>query len=453
MSVIANRTELLEHGNRRRTDALEIAEYALASVDPYRAAKQIIAFQDDVLTVQDQQYTLDHSRRLFILGAGKASYPIARALDEVAGPRIQQGIVVCKYGHRGSLGHIRVLSAAHPIPDENSLAAACAGKSLISEVGADDIVVTCFTGGSSALFAEPVECVSLADKAEASRILLTCGADIREINSVRKAISKVKGGRLIQSLPPGATVISLTVSDVTGDPLEFITDLTVPNTSTVDDARHMLNKYDLWNRMPVSISQYLQDSRTKECASESDLAHINRQDVLLIAGDVACTAAAEHAQTLGYDPLILSSQFEGESKELANAFASIAKEIHEFSRPLSAPCALIGGGETTVSINPHETYGQGGPNQVFVLALAENLADTLSYVGLGLDTDGTDGPTDAAGGIVDNTTSQLALECGVHINQSIRQHNAYEALTRLGGLIVTGNTDTNVNDLKLLLID
>ena len=452
MSIIANRTELLEHGNRRRTDALEIAEYALACVDPYRVAKQIIAFQDDVLTVQDQHYTLDHSRRLFVLGAGKASYPIARALDEVVGPRIHQGIVVCKHGHQGSLDHIRVLSAAHPIPDENSLAAACAGKSLISEIGANDIVVTCFTGGSSALFVDPVQSVSLADKAEANRILLTCGADIREINSVRKAISTVKGGRLIEPLPPGATVISLTVSDVTGDPLEFITDLTVPNTSTVDDARRTLNKYDLWNRMPVSISQYLQDSDAKECAGESDLGHIHRQDLMLIAGDVACTAAAEHAEALGYDPLILTSQFEGESKEFAKALAAIAKEIHGFSRPLSAPCALICGGESTVSINPHETRGQGGPNQVFALALADNLADTLNYVGLGLDTDGTDGPTDAAGGIVDDTTSQLARARGIDINRSIRQHNAYEALARLGGLIVTGNTDTNVNDLKLLLI-
>ena len=452
MSIIANRTELLEHGNRRRADALEIAEYALACVDPYRVAKAIVTFQDDVLTVQDQRYTLDHSRRLFVLGAGKASYPIARALDEIVGPRIHQGIVVCKQGHQGSLGHIRVLSAAHPIPDENSLAAACAGKSLISEVGANDIVVTCFTGGSSALFVDPVQSVSLADKAEANRILLTCGADIREINSVRKAISTVKGGRLIQPLPPGATVISLTVSDVTGDPLEFITDLTVPNTSTVDDARRTLNKYDLWNRMPVSISQYLQDSDAKECAGESDLGHIHRQDVMLIAGDVACTAAAEHARALGYRPLILTSQFEGESKEFAKALASIAKEIHGFSRPLAAPCALICGGESTVSINPQETRGQGGPNQVFALALADNLTDTLNYVGLGLDTDGTDGPTDAAGGIVDDTTSQLARERGVDINRSIRQHNAYDALARLGGLIVTGNTDTNVNDLKLLLI-
>ena len=452
MSTITNRTELLDHGNQRRADALEIAEYALAGADPYIMANEIITFQDDVLTVQDQRYTLDGVRRLFVLGAGKASFPIALALDEIIGPRIHNGLVVCKQGQQGSLNYISMLSAAHPIPDENSLAAACAGRSLISKVGANDIVVACFTGGSSALFVDPVESISLADKAEANRILLTSGADIREINSVRKAISTVKGGRLIQPLPPGATVINLTVSDVTGDPLEFITDLTVPNTSTVDDARHTLNRYDLWNRMPASISQYLQDGAAKECASDSDLAHIRRQDVMLIAGDAACTAAAEHAKALGYHPLILSSQFEGESKELAKAFAAVAKEIHGYSRPLPAPCAIIGGGETTVLINPHETRGQGGPNQVFALALAEELADSLGYVGLGLDTDGTDGPTDAAGGIVDDTTSQLARERGVNINGSIRQHNVYEALARLGDLIVTGNTGTNVNDFKLLLV-
>lgn len=452
MSMITNRTELLNHGNQRRADALEIAEYALAGANPYRAAKKVITFRDNVLTVQGQRYTLDRMRRLFVIGAGKASFPIAQLLDEIVGPRIYKGMVVCKHDQQGSLDYISMLFAAHPIPDENSLAAARAGKSLISEVGANDIVVACFTGGSSALFADPVDSVSLAHKAEANRILLTSGADIREINSVRKAISTVKGGRLIQSLPPRATVINLTVSDVTGDPLEFITDLTVPNTSTINDARYALDKYELWNRMPASISEFLQGSAAKECATDSDLAHIRRQDVMLIAGDAACIAAAERAQALGYHPLILSTQFEGESKNLTQAFAAIAKEIHKYSRPLPAPCAIIGGGETTVSINPHEKRGQGGPNQVFALALADELADCLDYVGLGLDTDGTDGPTDAAGGIVDDTASLLAREIGVNINDSIRQHNAYEALARLGDLIVTGNTGTNVNDLKLLLI-
>lgn len=453
MPKITNTATLLDHGDPLRAAALDIAEHALAAADPYDATRDAVVISDSTLCIKDKEYVLDSSRRIFVFGTGKATFPIAKALDEILGDHIYKGLVVCKTGQIGQLRHIDLHLAAHPIPDVHSLAAGVTGKALLSEVSSSDIVITCVTGGSSALFVAPVDSVSLHDKAEVNHILLTCGADIREINAVRKSISTVKGGRLIKDLPAGATLINLTVSDVTGDPLEFITDLTVPDTSTIDDARNTLDKYGLWGRLSPSVCTYLaRNSSPPESMRETDLAHIHRQDVMLVAGDAACTGAAEHAKTLSYKAMILSSQFEGESRELARTFAAIAREVKTYARPLSPPCVLIGGGETTVCIHPEDTPGMGGPNQAFALAIASELRGMEGVVALGLDTDGTDGPTDAAGGLVDGTTANTASSGALNVEVSLNNHDAYTILTQLDDIVLTGNTGTNVNDLKLLLI-
>ena len=257
-TTIKNREVLQGSGDTAlRRLALTIAEAGIAYADPGNALRRFVALEGDTLVVEGQRYSLADGVRVYVVGAGKASFPIAKALDELLGARIHKGLVTCKYGQEGSLEHIELRLASHPIPDEASLNAALTTVELLREVRAGDIVIGCFTGGSSSLFVAPVPGVSLQEKALANDLLLTCGANIVEINDVRKHLSSVKGGRLIRSLAPGAVLINLTVSDVIGDALDYITDPSVPDRSTFADAQAVLDKYNLWDRMPVSIAAFL----------------------------------------------------------------------------------------------------------------------------------------------------------------------------------------------------
>ena len=270
-------------------------------------------------------------------------------------------------------------------------------------------------------------------------------------NDVRKHLSQVKGGRLAQAVDSRAHLINLTVSDVTGDELDYITDPTVADTSYFEDARTTLTKYDLWDRVPSSVSEYLKTAELEnETPKPDDLAGHNLQSFILVKSASVCEAAAGRAKELGFKPMILSTVLEGESKELGQTFAAIAREILANQRPLKAPCAVIGGGETTVKIDG--MAGEGGPNQEFSLAAVPGLDRIGNVVAVGLDSDGTDGPTDIAGGIVDNLTLARAKSLGLNLFNALREHDVTPALRKLGDEIETGATGTNVNDLKFMLI-
>lgn len=447
---IKNRDDLLDNGDPMRQVALDIAEHALAAADPYIAATSLLSLSGDTLRVGDREIGLA-GRRIHVIGTGKATFPIAKALDEILGARITAGLIVCKHGQQGALAHIEIAHAAHPVPDEGSVAGARRTVELLDDIRAGDVVIAAVTGGSSALFVAPVPGISLADKMALNRILLTCGADIREINAVRKHVSAVKAGRLVASLPAGTTLINLTVSDVIGDALDYITDPTVPDTSTFDDARHTLDKYALWERLPASVTDYLKSAgAADETPKEADLSHLERLDHILVRADAACHAAAAKAEALGLRPLILSTAFEGESRELGRTFAAMAREVRGSGRPTAAPCVLIGGGETTVTIDG--AAGIGGPNQEFAVAGAIYLDGMANVAMLGIDTDGTDGPSDLAGAIVDGGTLRRADAAGLDLHAVLRAHDATPALKTLGDGIDTGATGTNVNDLKLVVI-
>lgn len=448
---VQNRPQLLSHGAKeQRRIALDVAEAAIASANPAAAVRGVVSADNHRLNVGDREFSLSRSR-VFVIGAGKATFAIADALDEILDTRIFQGLIACKRGEPGSLKHIKVHYADHPIPSSASLEAAIETQALLRNVRPGDIVIACFTGGSSSLFVYPADEITLQDKIEANRILLGCGANIVEINAIRKHLSKVKGGRLVRNLAPGVHLINLTVSDVIGDPLDCITDPSVPDSSTLADACATADKYCLWEQFPHSVTRLLRcASADHDTVRAAELKHLNRVDVLLAGPHTACAAAAEAARTTGFTPLILSTAFEGESRELGRFMAGVTKEVVRSGRPLKSPCVLIGGGETTVVMSGK--VGQGGPNQEFALSIASELAGCENIAALGIDTDGTDGPTAFAGGIVDGTTAGRAKQCGISIHKALAEHNVSPVLDAVGGLVVTGPTGTNVNDLKLVVI-
>ncbi|NTI46304.1 DUF4147 domain-containing protein [Agrobacterium rhizogenes] len=449
---IRNRGILLQSGDAvLRRYALDIAEAGIAAADPGTAARRAVNFFGNALHIADREYRLSPEQRIFVIGAGKATYPIAQVLDDVLGSRIHKGLIVCKRGQLGSLNHIDMLLADHPVPTAASWDAAERTVSLLREVQAGDIVIACFTGGSSSLFVSPAEGISLEDKAETNRVLLGCGANIIEVNAVRKHISKVKGGRLVRDLPAGTQLVNLTVSDVIGERLEYITCPSVHDTSSFEDACATLDKYDLWNRVPFSVVRHLRkQSAAERSTTSADLAHIVRQDELIVTTDAACAGAADAARNAGFHPIILSTLFEGESSSLGKTFAAIAREILATGRPLPMPCVLIGGGETTVTIS--SKAGLGGPNQEFAVAAALELDGYENVVALGIDTDGTDGPTPHAGGLVDGSTAGTMRLQGFDLHIALRDHDVTNLLERTGHIITTGNTGTNVNDLKMVLV-
>lgn len=452
MKYIKNQEQLLSHGHYRlRKIALEIVEHALAQADPYVAIKKLIKLNNQILYVGKQKIDLNKVGKIYVLGTGKATFPIALALEEILSDRIEDGVIICKYGQNGQLKYSRLYHASHPIPDKNGFFAAKEVLALARKTEKNDLVFSCITGGSSALMPYPVEVISLEEKQLVNKLLLSCGANIIEINSVRKHLSQIKGGRLAKNIHPQAHLINLTVSDVIGDPLDFITGPTVPDTSTFDDARNTISKYELWDKLPDSVKSYLKNgNKENESPKPKDLKNHCIDNFIIVSGDAACVGAAAKARDLNLNTMILSTMFEGESAELGRAFISIGKEISLNQRPLSPPCAIIAGGETTIKLG--EIYGLGGPNQEFVLSSLLYMKQMKNILILGMDTDGTDGPTEIAGAMVDPQSIFEAERFGLSIQKELSKHNETEVFQKINDAIITGPTGTNVNDLKILII-
>jgi len=442
----------LDHGpyaDLRRT-AIDLVETGLAACDPYFAAQRLLRLEGNSFWVGEREYNLSCIGDIYVIGAGKASIRIAQAVEECLGERITAGKVIVKHGDHFSLERIEKGIAAHPLPDDASQAGAREIVKLIQHVRPNDLVISCFTGGSSSLFVSPVDGVTLENKREVSRILLTCGANITEINAVRKHLSTVKGGQIACLLPVETCLINLTVSDVIGDSLDCITDPTVADTTTLTDARTVIKKYSLHDKLPKPVIEYLFSPNASETPKETEFVGRDVENIILVSGDAAPVAARQRANQLGFSTLMLSSSFEGESSELGRAFAAIAREVRLTGNPIPAPCCIIGGGETTVRIG--SSSGVGGPNQEFALASAPEIRDQGSVVICAIDTDGTDGPSEFAGAIVDSTTLDRAHKDGLDINAALEDHDVTGVLQKLDCAIKTGSTGTNVNDLKFVLI-
>ena len=448
MKFIQNSDVLLGHGNSElRNVALDIVEYALSVVDPYFAVKQLVHLKGERLTVGNLVLDLSQVKNIYVLGAGKATLRIAEAIEDILGNRIDGGLIAIKRGQPHNLRYVRVIEAAHPIPDKASFQAAKEALALANRAQAGDLIFTATTGGSSALLCYPPDNISFEEKQQVHELLLGCGADIVEINAVRKHLSRVKGGLLAQAALP-AQLINLTVSDVVGDHLDYIAGPVVPDTSYLTDAIAVLKKYDLWNRVAPSVREHLGKGPSVETPKKLDgkLVH----SFVVVPSAAAAKAACIRAKELGFRSLLLTTYLEGESREAAVVVGSIVREIVSTANPISVPCALIASGENTVMVE--NKNGVGGPSQEFALSIATRIDSLSQVVAACLDTDGSDGPTEFAGALVDGLTASSIRDLGRDAFSALKTHTATPLLEELGDLVYTGATGTNVSDLRVILI-
>ena len=435
-----------------RKHALQIFEAGLQAVDPVAAINHYVTVSDSVLSIGEQQFKLKDYDRILIIGAGKAVAPMAKTMEDHLGNRIAAGVIVTKDEHGLPLKKVKVCEASHPVPDARGVAGTEEILALVKKAGERDLIICLISGGGSALLIAPVEGISLAGKQEATRLLLACGATIHEFNTVRKHLSRVKGGRLAQKAYP-ATVTSLILSDVVGDDLDVIASgPTVPDSSTFHDAEQILKDYGIWDQLAANVRNHLEKGSAGQIADTpkpGDTAFKKCSQVLVGTNLQALEAAGKAAEHLGYRPLILSSKIEGEAREVAKFYTAIAKEVLSSSNPMETPVCVLAGGETTVTISGE---GLGGRNQEFALAAAMAIDGVKNLVVLSGGTDGTDGPTDAAGAMADGATLARAREKNMDPKDFLRRNDSYRFFQKLDDLVMTGPTRTNVMDIYMLLV-
>lgn len=438
---------------RIRGPILAVLDAALDAVDPYTATLGALQRHGHQLTIHNRTYDLDRYRRVLVIGAGKAGAPMGRAVESVLGDRIAGGLVVVKTGHAGPTQTIRVVEAGHPRPDEAGVEAGRGILALAESAGADDLVIALLSGGGSALLVAPAPGLTLADKQGLTDVLLACGATIHEINCLRKHCSAVKGGQLARAVAP-ATLITLALSDVVGSPLDVIASgPTVPDATTWADAWAIVRRYALENRLPAAVMDRLAAGRAgtlPDTPKPDDPLFAGSQTVIVADNRVAALAAFERAANLGYHPLLLSTFIEGEAAQVAKVAVALGKEAQAFGQPVPLPACIVLGGETTVTLGAQP--GRGGRNQELALAAALALQDCPGITVVSLATDGSDGPTDSAGGMADHTTVARGCALGLDAEDALRHHDAYPYLQAVGDLLITGPTQTNVNDLIFVFV-
>jgi hydroxypyruvate reductase len=437
---------------------IEIFYAALAAVDPYCAVLRFAEVSENRLRVADANYDLTAFDRIVVVGAGKATARMAQALETLLGERISAGLIVVKQGHTAPLGIIEQVEAAHPVPDEAGEAGA---KRILKMARAADektLLLCLLSGGASALLVAPVRNVTLQGKQEATALLLRAGASIDELNAVRKHLSAVKGGRLAQAAYP-ATVVSLLLSDVIGDRLDVIASgPTAPDRSTFADALAVIAKYRLEKKMPPRVFDYLQrgvDGQVAETVKGGDRCLDRTRNVIVGAISLALDAAAEKSRQLGFTTKIIGADLRGEARAAAAFLAQTARATLAGMRE-GERCCLLGGGETTVIVGG---TGKGGRNQELALAFALEVEGLAGVSLLSAGTDGNDGPTDAAGALVDGRTAARARGLGIDPAPYLDNNDAwhffreYDARCGAHSHFITGPTGTNVMDVQLLLLE
>lgn len=436
--------------NQQLRKALKrIYESALEAVDPEEA---VLGY----LNRSPRDWT--RYRRILLAGIGKAGVPMARGVERGFGDLLHRGLVIVKDGHGGQLEKTEVIEASHPQPDARGVEGARRLVELLrEELGPEDLLVFVVSGGGSALLPLPVASLSLEDKQEVTRVLIGCGAGIREINAIRKHLSRVKGGRLVESTN-GAEVLTLILSDVVGDDFASIASgPTAGDPTTFPDCLEIIERYGIESELPQRAVDYLRrgarggEEAPVETPKPDDPRFERVRNVLVASNYQALAAAAEAARTEGLDPLILSSSMEGDTAEVAQVHVALAREVMASGNPLAPPCCLISGGETTVRLKGD---GKGGRNMEFVLCCALEVSEwtdnPVLFASLG--SDGNDGPTDAAGAVAEIGTVRKARELGIEASDYLRRNDSYHFFEKLNDLIITGPTRTNVMDLRFILV-
>jgi glycerate 2-kinase len=450
--------------NRHRTlhqlhaDAKAIFAAAIDAVDAQKAVARHLSLDtsNGILRIGDDlRLSLSDFKRVYIVGAGKAAAPMAVAVEQIISPIITpQGTINVKYGHTSpSPRFVSLNECGHPLPDSAGVIGTRRIEDILDQLTELDILFVLVSGGASALLPAPADGITLEEKQCATDLLLRAGADIYELNSVRKHLSKLKGGQLAKRASP-ATVVSLILSDVIGDRLDVIgSGITVPDPTTFEDAVNVFRKYGLVEAAPAAIMQRItQGAGGKLEETPKDNRSISGPVYNVVVGSnrLAIQSAAQTAHALGYQALVLSSTLQGETREVARVHAEILREVVSSGNPIPFPACLLSGGETTVTVRGS---GKGGRNQEFSLAAAIAMAGLPNAVILAAGTDGTDGPTDAAGAAIDGTTVARAAALGMSAVEHLSRNDSYPILDALGQLLKTGSTGTNVMDLNIMLAD
>ncbi len=425
---------------------------AIKAVDPEECVNRRLQLTGMDLSIGKDVYPLATIGKLYLVGIGKAAAAMAHAVEELLGDRIDDGLIITKYGHGVALKHCRLLEAGHPVPDDNGVAATAALLDLVVRATPDDLILCLISGGGSALCPAPAAGITLADKQATTSLLLASGATIHEINTIRKHLSSIKGGRLCRAAN-GAHLVSLILSDVIGDDLDIIASgITAPDPSTFGDCLVILSRYQLLEKVPKAVRRHLAagiEGLTDETPKPGDPIFTRVRNSIIGSSADALAAAAAKAKEFGFRPLIVTSTLQGEARDAARELCGIALNSLRSRNPEQPPTCLLAGGETTVTLRGK---GLGGRNMELALAAAVELAGTPGIQLLSAGTDGTDGPTDAAGAFADGSTVDRAKALQFSPSQHLAANDSYNFFAPLGDLFITGPTRTNVMDLVIFLV-
>ncbi|MBD3205264.1 DUF4147 domain-containing protein, partial [Candidatus Bathyarchaeota archaeon] len=434
----------LEVFRNLRNDSTEIIEEAIKSVNPYFALKKIIKIEDNELTIKNVVLDINNINKILVVGGGKASVPMARALEDILKDRIDNGIVntLHETKNKQDLRYIKVNGASHPIPDKSGMIGVKTMLEMVSDLNENDLVFAIISGGGSSLMPFPAENITLEEVQLVTERLLKAGATINELNSVRKHLSSIKGGQLAKSIFPART-IGLILSDVIGDPLDTIASgPTAPDDSFFEDALNVLKKYELLNQIPENVEKRLKMGvvgKLAETPKTGDKVFVKVDNFIVANNLLAANAAASKASELGYKSNVLSTYIEGEARQLGIFLGGISKSIIKNGNPLDPPAALIIGGETTVKVTGN---GKGGRNQEVALS-SIRMINGLNTLIATLGTDGIDGPTEAAGAIADGQSMTKAISMKLSPEEYLNNNDSYSFFEKMGDLIITGPTGTN----------
>lgn len=462
MQKIRNSEELLSHGDKNsRKIVLEITDRTLQRLDAYQRIKSIASMEGSVLHIGTKSWDLSKKRNVYLVGAGKACNAMAMAIDEILGDYLTKGIAIVKVAEDSDVFRkTEVIVGGHPLPNEAGYRASLKILDLVKQAGPDDLFIAVISGGSSALMSCPIEGISLQDEIDTTDVMLKTGAGIYEINAIRRHISQMNGGMLAKRIQEsGAELIGFGISDAVGNPptgnigipyAKYASTPIGPDKTTLEDARNVIRAYNVAERLPKTVVDYLMNVGPE---GETPKAFPDNTYYLLNTLPDSCIYAKEISESMGIPAVIVSSFLEGESKDAGTIFASIAREIQAYGNPVQAPCVLISSGETTTKIlNNSEITGHGGPSQELTASFAITAAKTQGACMLSIDSEGTDGTTPVAGGITDSSTLKAAQENQVDLYAALRGHACYEALSKVGDAVFTGNTGTNLCDFNILYV-
>jgi len=456
--LILNKAQLIENssdyqGRRARRLLIETLEFALASVDPRKLVPRHVKKHGDNLLVNGEITRLAKYESIYVAGAGKASGAMAEALEEILGNQLDGGLVVVPTSQRlPRLRQVKSVLASHPTPDENSVSAARELANLVENLTSRDLLICIVSGGGSALLSLPVEPLTIKDKGRVAGLLMNAGATIVELNTVRKHLSAIKGGWLAKRSAAGK-ILGLAISDVVGDRPDSIASGPIsPDRTTFSDAIAVLKKYNLWESIPKVVVGILRDGadgRISETPKVNDPCFRRVRYHIVGSNRDACTSAQEHLRSRRIKAKVLSSSVTGEARHLGSFIGSLARHLATSNQPFRKPCALLLGGETTVTVTGS---GLGGRNQECAMGCAREIQGLRGAAMASIGTDGIDGPTDAAGAVVDGMTVSRSEKLNLRFDELLNQNDSYRFFLPLKDLVMTGRTNTNVNDIAIAVV-